>query len=179
MNNRRLDYNPLFESIIDSAKRYEKISEELSQEEKTKYAIEYARKIIEICYSQYIFFVNCIPDNTLKNKAIEETVTFLKNQNVESINFRTFFDAMIVKMNELSNSISGNQAIRNLANFSDLQKIYQKFESGVKILQDEVVKKYEKQYSTEITSPKVTEAVKSFVKFTYEALDQSLKSTKK
>ena len=179
MNNRRLEYNPLFESITDSARRYETISEQ-STVDKMKYAVEYARRIIETCYSQYVYFVNSVPDATLKTKLLTELATFLKDQiSQKKLDVKTFFDAMISKMEDLVKQISGNQSIRNLENFDKLQSIYSKIEQGKDELKNVTMAEYTKQYATEYTSDDVKAAVTSFVTFSSEALAQTLASTAK
>ena len=177
MNNRRLEYNPLFESLTDSARRYETISEQ-STTDKMKYAVEYARRIIETCYTQYVYFVNSIPDSATKQTVLTELEAFLKKENEQpSIDFKNFFDSMIAKMEELAGKVSGNQAIRNLENFEKLQQIYNKIEQGKDELKNVTVPEYTKQYATEYTSDAVKNAVKSFVKFSSESLSQILASS--
>jgi hypothetical protein len=174
MNNRRLEYNPLFESITDSARRYETISEQTTVD-KTKYAVEYARRIIETCYSQYLYFLNSVPDETAKNEMMTELDTFLQEQAKQpKIDLKSFFDAMISKIENLISKISSIQSIRNLENFSKLQEIYKKVEQGKDELKDVTFSAYTKQYATEYTSDPVKEAVGTFVKFSADALKQSL-----
>ena len=174
MNNRRLEYNPLFESITDTAKRYETISEETTVD-KTKYAVEYARRIIETCYSQYLYFLNSVPDETTKNDLMEKLDTFLKDQAKQTmIDFKMFFDAMISNIEKIIAEISSIQSIRNLENFSKLQEIFKKVEQGKDELKDVTFIEYTKQYATEYTSDPVKTAVGTFVKFSSEALIQSL-----
>jgi len=177
MNNRRLEYNPLFESLTDSARRYEKISEEATAD-KMKYAIEYARRILETCYSQYVYFVNSVPDSATKNEMLKQLDTFLKKENEQQkIDFKIFFDSMITKMEELAGKVSGNQAIRNLENFEKLQQIYTKIEQGKDELKNVTVPEYTKQYATEYTADAVKDAVKSFVQFSSQSLSQILASS--
>lgn len=174
MNNRRLEYNPLFESITDTAKRYETISEETTVD-KTKYAVEYARRIIETCYSQYLYFLNSVPDETTKNDLMEKLDTFLKDQAKQPmIDFKMFFDAMISNIEKIIAEISSIQSIRNLENFPKLQEIFKKVEQGKDELKDVTFIEYTKQYATEYTSDPVKTAVGTFVKFSSEALIQSL-----
>ena len=110
MNNRRFEYNPLFESLTDSARRYETISEQATAD-KMKYAVEYARRIIETCYTQYVYFVNTIPDSATKKTVLTELEAFLKKENEQpSIDFKNFFDSMIAKMEELAGKVSGYAA---------------------------------------------------------------------
>jgi hypothetical protein len=179
MNNRRLEYNPLFESITDSARRYETISEQTTVD-KTKYAVEYARRIIETCYSQYLYFLNSLPDETKKNEIIAELDKFLEDQAKQPmIDFKTFFDAMISNIENIITQISSIQSIRNLENFSKLQEIFKKVEQGKDELKDVTFVEYTKQYATEYTSPDVKKAVGTFVKFSSEALKQSQSLAKK
>jgi len=173
MNNRRLEYNPLFESLADSARRYERIVEQ-STPDKIKYAVEYARRIMETCYSQYVYFVNSVPDATVKTTLLTSLSTYLKEQKDKGLDIKTFFDGMISKMEDLVKQISGNQAIRNLENFEKLQSIYDKIEQGKNELKDVTMEEYTKQYSTEYTSPEVKKAVNDFISFSSQALDQSL-----
>jgi hypothetical protein len=178
MNNRRLEYNPLFESITDSARRYETISENTA--DKMKYAVEYARRIIETCYSQYVYFLNSVPDAALKATLLNELDTFLKAQTTQkNLDVKTFFDSMISKMEALVKEISGNQSIRNLQNFDKLQSIYSKIEQGKEELKNVTMVEYTKQYATEYTSDDVKAAVNSFVTFSSQALTQILASTVK
>jgi hypothetical protein len=178
MNNRRLEYNPLFESITDSARRYETISE--NTVDKMKYAVEYARRIIETCYSQYVYFVNSVPDAAVKTKLLTELDTFLKGQiTQQNLDVKTFFDSMISKMEDLVKQISGNQSIRNLENFDKLQSIYDKIEQGKDELKNVTMEEYTKQYAAEYTSDDVKLAVKNFVTFSSQALTQVLDSTVK
>jgi hypothetical protein len=174
MNNRRLEYNPLFESITDSARRYERISEQAI--DKNKYAVEYARRIIETCYSQYLYFVNSVPNETIKKELLDVLSTFLDKQKTDlALDFKTFFDSMISKIEELITKISGEQSIRNLSNFSKLQEIYNKIEQGKDELKNVTFQEYTKQYANEYTSDPVKEAVKKFVEFSADTLKQSLK----
>ncbi len=178
MNNRRLEYNPLFESLTDSARRYQTISEDATTD-KMKYAVEYARRIIETCYTQYVYFVNTIPDSVTKKTVLTELEGFLKKENEQpKIDFKTFFDSMIAKMEELVGRVSGNQAIRNLENFEKLQQIYNIIEQGKDELKNVTVPEYTKQYATEYTSDDVKNGVKSFVKFSSESLSQILTTMK-
>ena len=163
MNNRRLEYNPLFESITDSARRYETISEETTVD-KTKYAVEYARRIIETCYSQYLYFLNSVPDETTKNDLMEKQNTFLKDQAKQTM----------IDIEKIIAEISSIQSIRNLENFSKLQEIFKKVEQGKDELKDVTFIEYTKQYATEYTSDPVKTAVGTFVKFSSESLIQSL-----
>ena len=173
MNNRRLEYNPLFESITDSARRYERISEQAI--DKNKYAVEYARRIIETCYSQYLYFVNSVPNETIKKELLDVLSKFLDQKKTDqALDFKTFFDSMISKIEELITKISGEQSIRNLANFPKLQEIYNKIEQGKDELKNVTFDEYTKQYATEYTSDEVKKAVGDFVKFSSESLNQSL-----
>ncbi len=173
MNNRRLEYNPLFESITDSARRYERISEQAI--DKNKYAVEYARRIIETCYSQYLYFLNSLPDQTTKNDLMEKLNTFLKEQAKQPmIDFKMFFDEMISNIEKIIAEISNIQSIRNLENFPKLQEIFKKVEQGKDELKNVTFDEYTKQYATEYTSDEVKKAVGTFVKFSSESLNQSL-----
>lgn len=186
----KIENNPLFESLKDSARKYEKISENnpgatgstgststgaAPNKEKIKYAVEYARRIIETCYSEYIYFLNSIPDQGIKNDLITKTDELMKSQKTDPKGFKMFFELMVSKMEELAGKVTGSPAIRNLPNFDKIQEVYSKFEKAKNELSEVTFKEYVKEYANEYTSKEVNDAVKAFVEFSSQALEQSLK----
>ena len=72
--------NPLFESLVVTAKKYERIHEATDPAYKLKYAKEYAAKILQLVYDQYIYFVSSIPLKSLKDDILTKSLEFIESK---------------------------------------------------------------------------------------------------
>jgi hypothetical protein len=189
MSSRRLEYNPLFESLADSARRYSKINEEgeagltgatnsASQEYMMKYAKEYAKRIVQIVYEQYFYFASSIPDTTLKQKYVGEALEFLKTQKDKGagITFKELADATIANGKKLIEAINLNTDLINSAPI--IKEIYANVESGMTEMEN-AVKQYIEQYGAYSTSPEVVQVLKDFCNLTYTNLEKYASTTTK
>jgi len=79
MYNRRLEYNPLFESLSETAKRYQRIDEDaVDSDYKKKAAVDYAKRLLEITWGQLGYFIEAIPNPELKAKIKAQLLDFSK-----------------------------------------------------------------------------------------------------
>lgn len=182
MNNSRLEYNPLFESLRDSARRYSIINEEdlatsqntNSQEYLLKYAKEYAKRLSQIAYEQYFYFVSSIPDATMKQQYVNEALEFIKTQMSKGANLspKEMIDTIIANTKKVVEAINLNADLINSAPI--IKEIYSNVEKGMTEMEN-AVKQYVEQYGTFASSPEVSQVLADFCKLTYTNLEQYLK----
>jgi hypothetical protein len=184
MGNHRLEYNPLFESLTDSARRYSAINEEdavagqagtTSNEYLVKYAKEYAKRLVQISYEQYFYFVSSIPDSAMKQKYLKEAIDFLKTQETQGANlsFKAMIDGIISNCKKVVSEINLNADLINSAPI--LKDIYSNVEKGMNEM-DNAVKQYIEQYGTFSNTPEISQLLKDFCTLTYTNLQQYLKT---
>lgn len=162
--------NPLFESLVDTAKKYERIQEATDPEYKMKYAKDYAVKIIQMIYDQYIYFVSSIPSEELKDRLFKEGITFVESKFREpNPTLKGLAEDLMKQWESVSGSISANPAIQNLS--PQIKEIYQKVGEGMKASNDALNSYFEK-YTQESTSPEVVNKIKTFMMGSLEALKQ-------
>lgn len=184
MNNSRLEYNPLFETLSDSARRYSRINEEdlvgatgagtVSAEYSAKYAKEYAKRLIQIAYEQYFYFASSIPDATLKQKYVQEALEFLKTQETKGANlsFKEMIDGVIANCKKVVEAINLNADLINSAPI--IKDIYSNVEKGMLEIEN-AVKQYLEQYGTFSGTNEISQLLIDFCKLTYANLEQYLK----
>lgn len=171
MNNRKLEYNPLFESLADTARRYERINEEVSPEVKIKYAKEYAKKILDAIYQQYVYFVYSIPDSTLKQTAIKEALTFIQGLSAKTtaqLSLETIVDEFTKKWDAIETS---SQDIDAMKKAPILKDIYADVNKGMEEIKN-AVKVYLEKYGTEASSNAVLTDIKTFVDSAKTSMEQ-------
>lgn len=193
MNNRRLEYNPLFESVTETAKKYSKINEEGqtlidtgttgaggaskgSEEYKIKYAKEYAIKIFQLIYDEYIYFMNSIQDETAKQKYAQEILDFLKaNSQKSDINFEIISKEILTKWESMNSS----SEVKKIAESSDdFRKAYQDIAQAIKNF-TLLLNSYSQKYGKELSNNSVMTAIKSFVNTALSTLSQAQQEVKK
>jgi hypothetical protein len=191
MYNKRLEYNPLFESLTETAKRYSRINEEGAtggtggtgdflkpgtSAYKTKYAIEYAKKIFQLIYDEYFYFLSSIKDETIKNKFKSELFDFIKlNSQKSDINLDVIAKDIITRWQTMNSSTE----VKNIAASSDdFRKAYESIDKGVVKL-SQLLSAYSQKYGTEATNPSLITEVKTLINNALTNLEQAKQDTKK
>lgn len=159
MNNKTI-YNPLFESLKETARRYDRINED-SAEYRLKGAIEYANKILQLTFDQYVYFVTSVPLASLKQDLVKKSLTFVDGLGTKTdLTLQSVIDLITKEWESASGSIMANQDLMKLS--PAVKDIYTKVSEGMSALK-ETVDLYIKRYGTEMNNPQVTTAIKTFV----------------
>jgi len=176
MNSRKIEYNPLFESVSDVAKRYRIINEEVSPEYKLKVAKEYAVMILQVMYDNYLYFVGSIPNETLKKSLKAELFNFVKSEYDKqgTVTFSGFMDSLKTKWTQSLSAITSNSDLIKLS--AMIKEIYNDVDKGMKELEN-AAKLYNEKYPTESNSPEVSAAVQGLVQSCYTSLSASATTT--
>ncbi|NBU98873.1 MAG: hypothetical protein EBS19_11800, partial [Spirochaetia bacterium] len=131
MNNRRLEYNPVFESITDSARRYSRISEEENdQNYKKQNAITYAKRILQISGSTLNYFVISIPNPTVRGKVLKTLMDFWSTQiaNKSAITFENLFDKVSEQWGTMEKNITSS---KEMLVYEGVNEIYAEVTKGL------------------------------------------------
>jgi hypothetical protein len=163
MSNKKLEYNPLFESLVGTARRYERIKEQENTESgdyKVKNAKEYALKIVQILYDEYLYFLNSIPDEDERKKYKSELLSFIESESKKTdTNMELLAKSMIAKFQEINKSSSVTKASEKS---ETIKNAYSKVEQGISNFM-ELVKLYNEKYAKEIADPSVANGIKEFM----------------
>lgn len=199
MSNKKLEYNPLFESLTETARKYSRINEEGSpynasetiidlgstgssapakgsSEYKIKFAAEYAVKIFQLIYDEYTYFLNSIKDQTLKQKYATSLYEFVEQNSIKTdLNFDLLGKELITKW-EVMNASS---EMKNIAASSDnFKKAYDNISKAIskfKLL----LSAYSQKYGTELSNNLVKDSIKSFISTAFTTLQTAKQDTKK
>lgn len=176
MKNNRLEYNPLFESLTDTARRYERISEEDEQttEYKKKYAAEYATRILAMIYEQYSYFVSSMPvEEKTRSEWKNNLQNFIKENSTKSdLSFKEIADSMISEMDKVNSSLKSNEIFsKKLKAYPSLENIQNNISGGIKELKN-TIDLYSQKYGDMTKDPSVIGKVKEFITNTITALEK-------
>ena len=195
MYNKRLEYNPLFESLTETARKYSRINEEGetlidqgstggtgaflkpgTSEYKIKYATEYAVKIFQLIYDEYNYFINSITDETVKARYAAEMFDFIKlNSQKADINLDIISKDIITKWQIMNASTE----VKKIAESSeDFKKAYDSINKGVAKI-SQLLSAYSQKYGTEIRNTALVTAVKEFITNALTTLEKAKQETKK
>lgn len=153
--------NPLFESLAVTAKKYERIHEDTDPAYKLKYANEYAAKILQLVYDQYIYFVSSIPLKSLKDDILKKSLEFIESKATGSnLTLQGLSEDIIKQWDSVSGSIMASQDLQKLS--PEIKNIYLKVGEGMKASKS-ALDSYLKKYGNEASSQEVLQTVKSFI----------------
>jgi len=175
MAHRNLPYNPLFESLNETARRYERFNEsDVSPEYKRKYAIEYGSRIIQLMYDQYVYFTSSIPIEALRTQLYKDLVSFVDLQSTKENTLKTIADSIMTILNNVLLEVNK----RKESDFNEQNKkqwvidAYKKLEEGLGKM-EAAVNEYNKLYSEPY--PEVNKMIQDFLTNAKTALEQTKK----
>lgn len=162
MSNKKIEYNPLFESLSEVAKRYERIGEQENTESddyKLKSAKDYAIRILQMIYDEYLYFLNSVPSDEFRKKYKEEIITFMDTESKKTdVNMELLVKSIMDKWKAVNKSESVTKASEKS---EAIRNSYSTVEMGISKL-DELVKTYTEKYKKEMMDPSVAKAIKDF-----------------
>lgn len=175
MNNRRLEYNPLFESIVDSARRYEKISEEVVDDNyKMEAAINYAKKIVQMLGDQVNYYVFTIPNPTVRATTLKALMEFWGKAAAGST-FEEIFNMVSSQWDTLEKSIANSAEMKVYVGIED---VYAKVSGGIQKMK-ETAKIYLDTYPEESKNGVVNKAVQDIAAAIKTNIEEINKTTNK
>ena len=167
---RNIIQNPLFESLEKTAKKYERIQEATDPAYKMKFAREYAKKLLQLVYDNYIYFISSIPLESLKTETIKKSIDFINSRTTSNnLTVAGLSDDFIKQWESVYGAITANQDLQSLS--PEIKDIYLKVGEGMKQYKN-ALDSYLKKYGTEASSPEVLQTVKNFIVNSSEALKQ-------
>jgi hypothetical protein len=174
MRNSYLEYNPVFESLSQQAKKYSGfyINEDTIKYEGEK-SQKYLKLLIESINSKIITFTASIPQKDLRNSVLSIIGEGYKNLSAST---PANIDALLTSMDELF-----DKAYVEVAASSSKDKlvpIYDKVKEGMKIL----MKAYEnlkKKYPSEMSNPVSLENAKKYLDASITSFNNTLEELKK
>ncbi len=172
MNNRNM-YNPLFESLTDTARRYERVHEEKDPAYRLKSAQEYANKILQLAFNEYSYFVSSVPLPALKQELLKKNLDFFDGLATKTdLNIQGAVDAVMKEWESTAGSLMANQDLQKMS--PAIKEIYTMVGDGMKTLKG-AADIYLRRYSAEVNKPEVINSVKTFVANTIKALKEKNK----
>lgn len=163
--------NPLFESLWNTVKRYEVIQED-SKEYKLKSAKDYANKILQLAYSQYVYFASSVPSYGLKKDLLKNSLAFMDQQaSKPNLTLKDFLDGLFKQWESASGSI---MADGDLLKLPEVKEMYLKVGEGMNALK-QVLETYEKRYGSQAADPSILTMVKDFITNATTALKEKNK----
>ena len=170
MNNRRLEYNPLFESITDSARRYQRISEDaVDPQYKKQAAVNYAKRIIRIVGDQINYFVMSIPSPTVRATTLKTLLEFLTTTASKTgITFEELFNTFVEEWNTLEKSIVSSS---EMSKYEGIDEIYLKVANGMEKMKS-AASLYIEKYPEDSKSGEVTTALSEMMKMVKQSIEQ-------
>jgi hypothetical protein len=171
MNNRRLEYNPLFESIADSARRYSRISEDaVDQNYKKQTAVAYAKKMLQITGSTINYFVISIPNPTVRARVLKTLLDFWSNEvtNKSTATFETLFNKVAGQWDILEKDIMNSS---EMSVYEGIDEVYVEISNGLERMKS-AAKIYLEKYPEESKSGEVTTAIGTMLDSIKQNLEQ-------
>jgi hypothetical protein len=174
MRNPYLEYNPVFESLSQQARKYSVVyinEDTIAYEgEKSK---TYLKKLIDTINSKIIKFTTSIPQKDLRNTVLgiigEE---YKKLENAAPANI----DALLISMNDLFDK--AYTAVAASSYKDKLVPIYDKVKEGIALLM-EAYENLKKKYPAEMSNPKSLENAIKYLNASITSFNNTLEELKK
>jgi len=174
MRNSYLDYNPVFESLSQQAKKYAgiHINEDVLQYEGEK-SQKYLKLLIDSISGRIITFTASIPDKALRNSLLGIVAEGYKTLSTSA---PANIDALLASITELFNKAYTEVAASSAKD--KLVPIYDKVKEGMELL----MKAYEnlkKKYPAEMSNPISLDNAKKYLTASINSFNTTLEELKK
>lgn len=174
MRSSYLEYNPVFESLSQQAKKYTNIhiNEDVIKYEGEK-SQKYLKLIIDKICSRIVTFTTSVPEKDLRDSLLRILAEGYKEL---STGTSTNLDALINSLKELF-----DEAYAEIASSTSRDKlvpIYDKVKDGMELLLD-AYENLKKKYPSETSNPVSLENAKKYLTASMESFNSTLEELKK